>query len=340
MRADGTRQHGVRANQGICVNVAPTAIVAEKPCPPVGSARPASERARSRSVGVGLAMAAVFVAAIVWSYWPTLADLAERWVVDPQYSHGFLVPLFAAIILWVRRPVEKIGSVEPLGLLLLVVSLAPRWFTGRMDLGAVDAVCMLGAILGSVLFVGGRPLFRWMWVPILFLAFMIPLPFAVEEGVAMPLRHFATEAATYVLQTLGYPAVAEGNIIQIDQIRLGVIDACSGLGMLMTLFALAAALALVVRGPVVDRVILVASAIPIAILANMARITLTGVAYASFGWQQYHQTIHDVLGWFMMPLALVLLWTEYLYLQRLLVPATAAATFEVQTSPWLARKKR
>ena len=323
------------------MNVASSAIVAEKPRSPAGAGRPASERAPSRSVGLGLAMAAILLVAIVWSYWPTLADLAERWAIDPQYSHGFLVPLFAAIILWVRRPAEKIGAVEPLGLLILVVCLVPRWFTGRMDLGAIDAVCMLGAILGSVLFVGGRPLLRWTWVPILFLAFMIPLPFMVEEGVAMPLRHFATEAATYVLQTLGFPAVSEGNIIQIDQIRLGVIDACSGLGMLMTLFALAAALALVVRGPVVDRVILVASAIPIAILANMARITLTGVAYASLGWQQYHQTIHDVLGWFMMPLALVLLWTEYLYLQRLLVPATAAATFEVQTSPWLgARKKR
>ena len=286
-----------------------------------------------------LALAAVLFSAILWSYWTTLAELVDRWAIDPQYSHGFLVPLFAAIILWVRKPKEKIGPVEPLGLLLLLVSLAPRWFTGRMDLGAIDAVCMLGAILGSVLFVGGRPLLRWTWVPILFLAFMIPLPFVVEEGVAMPLRHSATDAATYLLQTLGYAAVAEGNIIQIGEVRLGVIDACSGLGMLMTLLAIAVALALIVKGPIVDRVILVASAIPVAVVLNMLRITLTGVAYSSLGWQEYHQRIHDILGYVMCVVAILVLWTEYMYLQRLLLPAKAAGSFEVPMSPWLARKK-
>jgi exosortase len=302
-------------------------------------ARPAA-RMDPRSLVLALVTTAVLLAAIVWSYWPTLAELAERWAIDPQYSHGFLVPVFAAIILWVRRPKEKIGAVEPLGLALLVAALVPRWFTGRMDLGAIDAVFMIAALLGCVLFIGGWPLLRWTWVPILFLAFMIPLPFAIEEGVAMPLRRFATEAATYFLQTLGYPAVAEGNIIQIEQVQLGVIDACSGLGMLMTLFAIAAAIALVVKGPVIDRVILVASAIPVAVILNMLRITFTGVAYSSLGWQQYHQQIHDILGYVMDVLAFLVLWTEYLYLQRLLVPATAAATFEVPMSPWLARTKR
>jgi exosortase len=322
------------------VNALSTDIVAELPRAPADAPRPESGRAGSRSVVVALGMVAVLVAAIVWSYWTTLAELVDRWAVDPQYSHGFLVPVFAAVILWVRRPAVMIGPVQPLGLLLLVLSLAPRWFTGRMDLGAIDAVCMLGAILGGVLFLGGWPLFRWTWVPILFLAFMIPLPFAIEEGVAMPLRRFATEAATYLLQTLGYPAVAEGNIIQIGEVRLGVIDACSGLGMLMTLFAIAVALALIVKGPVVDRLILVASAIPVAVVLNMLRITLTGVAYSSLGWQQYHQQIHDVLGYVMCVVAILVLWTEYMYLQRLFVPATDAATFEVPMSPWLARKKR
>jgi exosortase len=209
-----------------------------------------------------------------------------------------------------------------------------------MDLGALDAVCMLGAAAGATLFIGGRPLLRWSWVSILFLAFMIPLPFAIEEGVAMPLRRFATDAATYLLQTFGYPAVAEGNIIQIGEIRLGVIDACSGLGMLMTLFAIAVALALVVKGPIVDRLVLVASAIPVAVVLNMLRITFTGVAYSSLGWQQYHQQIHDVLGYVMCVVAMLVLWTEYMYLQRLLVPANDAATLQVPMSPWLARKKR
>jgi exosortase len=316
------------------VNVASTDIVAELPRAPASAARPASWSV------VTLAMVAGLGAAILWSYWPTLAELAERWAIDPQYSHGFLVPVFAAVILWVRRPAVMVGPVQPIGLLLLLAALAPRWYTGRMDLGAVDAVCMLGAILGGVLFLGGWPLLRWTWMPILFLAFMIPLPFAIEEGVAMPLRRFATEAATYLLQTLGYPAVAEGNIIQIGEIRLGVIDACSGLGMLMTLFAIAVAIALIVKGPVVDRLILVASAIPVAVVLNALRITFTGVADSSFGWQQHHQLIDKIMGYVMCVVAMLVLWTEYMYLQRLFVPANDAATFEVPMSPWLARKKR
>ena len=341
---------------GAIVTAASTVFIAEP--------EPSPEKTRSSAtVAPAIAMAVVLAIALLWSFWPTLAELAERWTIDPQYSHGFLVPLFAAVILWVRRPAvpglgeghgfygpsreggdknrhSQGGPVDPLGLLVLAAALVPRWFTGRMDLGALDAVCLLGVIAGTVLLVGGRSMLRWSWPAILFLGFMIPLPFAIEEWVAIPLRRFATLAATYVLQTLGYPALAEGNIIQIEAIRLGVIEACSGLGMLMTLLALATAMALVVTGPVLDRAILVVSAIPIAVLANVMRITLTGIAYVSLGWQEYHQLIHDVLGWFMMPLALVLLWTEYQFLQRLLIPVKTTEALDVPLSPWLNKARR
>src|SRR5207244_377686 len=112
-------------------------------------------------------------------------------------------------------------------------------------------------------------------------------------------------------------AISEGNIILIDELRLGVIDACSGLGMLMTFFALATALALVVKAPLLDRLIIVASAVPIAILANIIRITLTAVAYEMFG---EYPIFHDVSGWLMMPLAVAIMWLELRFIARLLVP--------------------
>ena len=302
-------------------------------------------RTRSASAHTSLPVAPQFLVAaailgvVVWSYWTTLTDLAERWSYDAQYSHGFLVPAFAAAILWLKRPATiALGKPALIGLGLLVASLLPRWFTGRMDLVSADAVCLLLSLAGATLATGGWRLFRWLWPGILFLGFMIPLPFALEESVAIPLRSLATNVSTYVLQTFGYPAIAEGNIIHIEEVKLGVIDACSGLGMLMTFFALATALAAVLPGPIVDRCVLVASAVPIAVFANVLRITLTGMAYSSFGWQEYQTLIHDTLGWLMMPLALGLLWMEFKFSQRLFLPVEVDP-LRIPLTPWMERKE-
>src|SRR5262249_31673964 len=123
------------------------------------------------------------------------------------------------------------------------------------------------------------------------------------------------------LQTLGLPAEAEGNVIVLEEVRLGVIDACSGLGMLMTFFALSTAVALVVPRCRADRLVIVASAVPIAIIANVARITATGVAYQMLGPRAAHAVFHDLAGWLMMPLALALLWLEVALLSAVFVTA-------------------
>jgi exosortase len=309
--------------------------------PPATSPLPSRAKPQTppfRVPAAALAIAASLSVAVVWSYWTTLGQLAERWWVDPQYSHGFLVPLFAAVVLWLKRPLKIAGQPSVWGLLILAVSLAPRWFTARMDLAYLDGACMIGSLLGVVLLVGGWDVLRWTWPAILFLGFIIPLPHTIEENIAIPLRRLATVVSTYVLQTFGYPALAEGNTIHIGQIRLGVIDACSGLGMLMTFFALATAMAMVVPGPIVDRVALVISAAPIAVFANVLRITITAMAYASLGWQDHREAIHDALGLLMMPwLALLLLWLESKYLRALLISIGDKPPLTVPLSPWMDR---
>ncbi|MCI0642803.1 MAG: exosortase/archaeosortase family protein [Gemmataceae bacterium] len=273
---------------------------------------------------------AVLAAVLLWVYWPTLTRMAERWASDPQYSHGFLVPIFALVVLWFRKlplPQNSLDANEEWspcwwGLPLLLLGVAARLAAGLMDIDPLDAYSLLPTLFGLVLLVGGRAVLRWSWPALAFLAFMLPLPFQLEEALAFPLRRLATLASTYVLQTLGYPAVAEGNIILIDQIRLGVVEACSGLGMLMTFFALATAMALVVKAPLVDRIVLVVSAVPIALVANVVRITATAIAYDSFGAELGQVIFHDLAGWFMMPLALGLLWLELWFLSKLLVART------------------
>ncbi|MFO0966056.1 MAG: exosortase/archaeosortase family protein [Gemmataceae bacterium] len=268
--------------------------------------------------------AGVIGTALLWSYWTTALAMVERWATEPQYSHGFLVPLFAAAVLWFRRAQWEKAHWAPelVGLPILVAGLAMHVIAGRIDFQPLDALSLLPTLAGAVLFVGGRQVFRWSWPALAFLVFMLPLPFAIESLMAQPLRRVATVCSTYLLQTLGYPALSEGNIIVIDQMQMGVAEACSGLGMLMTFFALATALVLVIEAPLVDRIILLLSAVPIAVIANVIRITVTGMAYYATGSDAVKNTMHDLAGWFMMPLALALFWAELWFLGRLLKPGT------------------
>ena len=133
------------------------------------------------------------------------------------------------------------------------------------------------------------------------------------------MQSLATAASTYALQTLGLMAFAEGNVIQLNEARIGVVEACSGLSMLITFIALSTAMALVVKRPLLDRLVLVASAIPVALVANVARIVMTGALHEMVGGHTATTFYHDLAGWVMMPLALVLYWIEIELFSRILI---------------------
>lgn len=274
-------------------------------------------------------MIVALTAAFFVSHWATLANMADRWSSDPQYSHGFIVPVFALVVLWSRRSMLTNVVWEPawVGGLLMGIGFALRYIAIPSDIEPLDVLSLLPTLFGMTLLVGGWSVLNWSWPGLAFLGFMMPLPFSAEMALSQPLRRIATEMSTYALQTLGCPALAEGNIIYIEQIPLGVEQACSGLGMLMTFFALATALAMIVDASTTDRLVLVASAIPIAILANVIRITATGFAYHLGGRDsQLAQLIyHDLAGWLMMPLALAMLWLELQLLRRLFIEVAEAA---------------
>ncbi len=298
--------------------------------------RPDADADRALLVSGSLTAGSLAVV-LLWSYAPTLANMAERWWSDPQYSHGFLVPVFAAAVLWSRRALWAQAHWEPswLGLPVLLIGLGLRHVAATTDVEPLDAFSLLPTLVGLVLLAGGTSQLRWAWPAIAFLGFMLPLPFVVEAGLAQPLRRLATVVSTYVLQTLGCPAFAEGNVILIEDNRLGVAEACSGLGMLLTFFALATAFALVVRRPLADRLALVAGAVPVAVAANVARIAATGLAY--YAWGQHSAAaraiFHDLAGWLMMPLAFGLLWLELWLLGRLFVPVPRRAPLPVFPRP-------
>ncbi len=266
-------------------------------------------------------------ASVLWAYWPTLRDLATRWSDDPQYSHGYLVPVFALFLLWRRRPMGAAAPSRgaPWGLALLAAAVAVRASGAYLSVPWIEEISLFPCLLGGCLLLGGWNAVRWAWPAIAFLLFMIPLPFQVERALARPLQHVATVASTCSLEMLGFRATSEGNIIWInDETRIGVVEACGGLSMLLAFFALAVAFALALRQPPLDKIVIIASAVPIALFANVARITLTGILHELTGSAAAHFFFHDLAGWFMMLLALAVLWLEQRALARLLVQPKAS----------------
>lgn len=261
--------------------------------------------------------------------------MARKWSTDPQYSHGYLVPLFAIGLLWLKRRDLDVDNIAPnwWGLPLLLTGVTLRLCGAFFYFDWLDAISLLPSLAGLVLLLGGWQLFRWAGPAVAFLFFMVPLPYSVEISMQYPLRRIGTEASVYVMQTLGLPALAEGNVIVLDESRIGVAEACSGLRMLMIFFSLTTAVAMISRRPLWERLLVVFSAIPIALIANIGRITVTGTLY----WMDYSElaevVFHDIAGWLMMPFALLLLWIEFWLLSHLfLIPDDHPFPLELETS--------
>jgi exosortase len=276
---------------------------------------------RWTSVARALAVAALLGGAVFWAYWPTLGVMAQKWTHDAEYSHAFLVPVFAALVLWARRPAATTLNFRPnwWGAALLGLGAGLRLVGAYFFFEWLDQLSLVPTLAGIVVLLGGREAWNWSWPAFVFLIFMVPLPLQLEAHLTQRLRYLATEASTYALQTLGLPALADGNIIVLDDLRVGVVEACSGLGMLATFFALSAAVALVIHRPPVDKVVVFLSAIPIALVMNVARITCTAAAAWSLGSPKVNAWLHDLAGWLMVPSAAGLLWLELRLLDRLLL---------------------
>jgi exosortase len=268
------------------------------------------------------------VAVLVWAYWSTLAEVAQRWSSDDAYSHGWLVPVFAVALLYLRRQQAPAWPWTPSwwGALLLAGGIGLRGYGAYFGYVWLDQISIIPCLAGLCLMVGGLALWRWAWPGILFLAFMIPLPYRLSVRLAGPMQEFATLVSTFLLQTLGLPAIAEGQTrILLSESSMDIVEACSGLRMLVVFFALSTAVALVIRRPAWEKLAIVASAVPIALAVNILRITSTGVLHETTSPEIADAIFHDFAGWLMMPVALGFLWVEMKTLSALLIePETMA----------------
>jgi len=268
----------------------------------------------------------VLIAVLVATYVAELSTLIRVWRTQPDYGHGFFVPVFSLVLLYLRR-----GLVDPLpdrgswwGVAFLVLAALLRLGTAYFNYVPLARLSILPCLAGITLIIGGWRGFRWAWPSIAYLIFMIPLPGAVAGALRQPLQTLGTKASVFVIQTLGIPAAAQGNIIRLTESELGVVEACSGLRMLMLFFAICIGAALVLRSELWEKVLIALSAIPIAVISNVARISLTAILYEiARKWPNVMSTetaewvFHDMAGVLMMPLAMLLLWGEMALLSKL-----------------------
>jgi exosortase len=270
-----------------------------------------------------------FGAVFLWAYWASFHNMANRWWGDAQYSHGFLVPVFAISVLWLRRSLLSTIELRPnwWGLALLLSGIGMRLVGAWYYIEWFDGLSLLPCLAGIAVLLGGWQTLRWCWPAIAFLFFMMPLPYAVETALAFPLRRLATVTSTFALQTVGFGALEEGTDIFVGEQRLQVAPACSGMGMLMIFFALSCAIALVSRRDWIDKLVIVVSALPIAIVSNILRIFLTAVLFEFSTTQVAHAAFHKYAGWLMMVVALALLWLELKILDNLFIMTESRQPF-------------
>ena len=187
----------------------------------------------------------------------------------------------------------------------------------------METATLVPAIACLTWTLGSWPLLRRTWPAIIFLVFLFPLPPAVNDFIALPLQRIAATGSCFLLQLSGLWAIQEGNVIHLatphGPMPLDVALACNGLRMLMTMAATITATIILIPLPNWKRITLLFSTVPIAMLSNMIRIVATGWCYYMITGPTAKEWAHDVSGWLMMPLALLLVWLE-LQLLSWLVP--------------------
>lgn len=225
------------------------------------------------------ARAAVFVAAFAVLFWPTFQWMAERFDrSDAFYSHGWLIPLASAWLIWLRR--DRLSRLSPspsfAGLFLLIPSAIIHVLASWWSVNVLSGFAMVAAVWGMVWTLWGWQTFQAVRGPLAFLLFMVPLPGILLVAVSFKMKLAAAAAVTWLLHLLGIPAAQAGSMIHVPGVTILIDDTCSGLRSLLSLVALATlwAAMLPARAARWHRLAVVAASIPIALAANIARILI------------------------------------------------------------------
>lgn len=254
------------------------------------------------------------------AYLPALIDLVYDWYTDSNYSHGFLVPLVSGWLLWKKRAVlaglptsrSIIGLfIVIIGMILFIVGNgASEYFTVRFSL--------VLTMFGLVLYIYGTPMIKKTWFEILFLVFMIPIPYVIYFSATFPMQLLASKVTVKLLSLIGMTVVRQGNIIHLPGEVLEVAEACSGLRSLISLLALGAIYAYMTQKNLAAKIILFLSTIPIAVAGNVFRVFITALAAYTSDIEVTAEPLHTIMGLSVFVIAFVLLFIFGAILKKVL----------------------
>jgi len=290
---------------------------------------PPSARAPAYPARPPLWQAAIIAALLLWLYLTTLTHLVGQWWNDPNFSHGFFVPLFSAFAIWQAWPRLTRLALRPswwglfflgFGLCVLVIGqLGAELFLSRFSL-----LLVLAGLI--VLFLGWN-FFRALLFPGALLLLMIPIPTIVFNQITFPLQLLASKVASTTLPWLGVPVLREGNVIVLPAMSLEVAEACSGIRSLMSLTTLAVIYGYLMERRVGVRVLLAVASVPIAVAANSLRIVGTGLLVQYWDPEKAEGFFHEFSGWLIFVVSLAMLYLLH-GIVRLFWPQADTKTIE------------
>ncbi|MBW8035207.1 MAG: exosortase/archaeosortase family protein [Planctomycetes bacterium] len=266
------------------------------------------------SLGIAVYVKIAIIAGLLYYLFrEEVNGIVYRWVNDSSWSHGFLIPLFS--LYFVNQHKREILSIEPrrnwLGLvfLLLFIAFYPLNYV-YFQIGYARPLTVVACLGSIVLFLGGWKMIRYTWLPVVYLVFAVPLPARMYRSITIPMRQLAAQIATALLGLVqGLEATVNGVVINVIykgkplEPPLDVAEACSGMRLLMAFMALGVAMAYLHWRPAWQRIVLLCSTIPIAIVCNIVRVTITGFIYILWDAKYAQGIYHDMLGMMMLPLA-------------------------------------
>ena len=261
----------------------------------------------------------IILAAFCALYSRTILKLVNDWSIDPNFSHGFLIPFVALYMIWHNKDSLKRIESRPYspGIAVIIIGML-AYIAG--NLGAelfVQRISMLITLFGVVLFIFGIQMSKGLLVPLAYLLLMIPIPAIIWNKIAFPLQLFAAARASELVSMIGIPVFREGNILHLANTSLEVVDACSGIRSLTSLLALSGAFAYIAKAKKLSRWVLFLSAIPIAVAVNVIRLTVTAGAAVWIGPETAHGTVHEMAGLIVFAAALILLYLVFLTIMKL-----------------------
>jgi exosortase len=252
---------------------------------------------------------------LIACYAPVLRRLVGQWNNDPDMGHGFFVPLIAGFIMWQRR--EELAAIQPEpnwwgllvvawgGLQLMVATLGAELFMARMS--------FVVTLIGVIWTLGGTVMLKKLAFPLFLLFFMLPIPAVIYSAATFKLQILASQLADGALTVLSIPVLREGNVLELPNQKLSVVDACSGIRSLLSLTFLSLVYGYFFERKNWVRVILFFSTIPIAIIANASRVTMTGII-TQVKADLAEGFFHQAEGWviFMVALVILIVWHQVL----------------------------